>query len=252
MYVQGMALPALDRAAKVAELRALLQEKHGPAQVLDAPSSGVLPSGIRDLDALLPGGLPRGALTLFTGRSSSGKTGAALSYLAGFTQDGGAAAWLHAGGFSPGSAAWAGADLRRVLQVRSRSRQQAFRCADSLLRWQAFGLVVVDWVGSAGRGASWSRLHRLVTGSRTALLVLAWPLPEADPLLYAASAHLEFARRPGRGGGGAGVVEAELRRSRFTRPGGRARLLHGGMDGAPFALHPDLPGLGQGWHDEVG
>ena len=252
MYVQRMALPALDRAAKVAELRALLQEQHPSAQVLDAPEYGILPSGLVDLDRLLPGGLPRGAMSLFTGRSSSGKTGAALAYVADWTRQGGTVAWLHAGGFSAGSAAQAGVDLRRVLQVRSRSREQAFRCTDYLLRWQAFGLVVVDWVGRAGRGANWSRLHRLVTGSRTALLVLAWPLPEADPLLYAASAHLDFGRRAGRGGGGAGVVEVELMRSRYARPGGQARLLHGGMADAPFALHPDLPGLGQGWHDEVG
>jgi hypothetical protein len=247
-----MALPALDRATQVAELRALLREQHPSAQVLDAPEYGILPSGLDPLDQLLPGGLPRGALTLFTGRSSSGKTGAALSYVAEWTRQGGTAAWLHAGGLSASAAGHAGVDLRRVLQVRSRSRQQAFRCADYLLRWQAFGLVVVDWVGRAGRGANWSRLHRLVTGSRTALLVLAWPLPEADPLRYTASAHLGFDRRGGRGGGGAGVVEAELIRSRFNRAGGRARLLHSGMPRAPFLLHPDLPGLGQGWHEEVG
>ena len=116
MYVQYMALPALDRAAKVAELRALLREQHPSAQVLDAPEYGILPSGLGALDDLLPGGLPRGALTLFTGRSSSGKTGAVLAYLAEWTRQGGTAAWLHAGGFSPGSAAQAapGMDVRVV------------------------------------------------------------------------------------------------------------------------------------------
>lgn len=242
---------ALDRSAQLAELRALLQEQHPGVQTLDSPEYGVLASGLGSLDALLPGGLPRGALSLFTGSDSSGKTGAALAFVASWTRQGGTAAWLHQGALSVASAAHAGIDLRQLLQVRAESRAQAFRCADFLLRWQAFGLVVVDWPGRAGRGANWNRLQRLVNGSRTALVVLGRPRPPGDPLPYCASIHLAFARAPGRGGG-AGHVESELLRSRYARAGGRVRLEPGGMSGAPFQLLPDLPGLGQRWHDEVG
>lgn len=244
-----MAEPALDRRARLDSLRGLLDTRFPGTTVLDAPRYGVVASGLA-LDELLPGGLPRGAVTLLTGGPSCGKTGAALACAASWTGQGGTLAWLHDGALSAPSAAHARVDLGRCLHVRGETTAQLLRCLDYLLRWQAFGLVVVDWTSPrAGRGASWNRLMRLVTGSRTALLVLAPPLPEGDPLRYVASVHIELTRRASRGGG-APVTDATLLRSRYGHPGGFVRLAGGGMLGAPFPLLPDLPGLGQDAHDE--
>lgn len=247
-----MADPALDRSTQLDELRGLLKERFPGTSVLDAPEYGVLPSGIDALDSLLPGGAPRGAMTLLTGPPSSGKLGAGLALAARWTQQGGQMAWMHGGSLSAPSAAHAGVDLRHLLAVRTDTRAQSMRCLDYLLRWQAFGLVVADWIGSAGRGAAWGRLQKLVTGSRTALVMLARPLPQGDPLRYAASVHIGLQRRRGRGGGGSSIVEADLLKSRYGRPGAHARLEHGGLADAPFPLLPDLPGLLQEGGDDTG
>lgn len=243
-----MAEPALDRQERIASLREMLRRKFPGQAVLDRPEYGALPSGISGLDELLPDGLPRGALTLLCGSPSCGKTGAALAFCAELTRQGGDAAWVHQGALSAASAAHAGVDLGRLLAVRAGSLSQALRCTDFLLRWQAFHLVVLDCPAAGGRGSDWNRVHRLVTGSTQALLVLAPPLQQGDPLRYCASVHIDVVRRPG---SGKLSCDLSLARSR-SRPAGRtSRLATCGMDVAPFHLLPDLPGLGQEWHDEI-
>lgn len=240
-----MADPALDRRDQLAELRELLRSKFPGLGVLDRPEYGVLGSGLPSLDQLLPGGLPKGAVTLLTGGPSCGKTAIALVFVAELLRCGGSAAWVHLGALSAATVAHAGIAPERLLSVRAESLGQARRCADFLLRWQAFHLVVVDWPGRGGRGADWNRVHRLVTGSSDALLVIAPDLPPGDPLRYCASVSAEV-RRDG------SDVEVELVKSRYQRIGGVARLKRAGMPGASFSLLPDLPGLGQDWHDEIG
>jgi recombination protein RecA len=79
----------------------------------------VLSTGIRAVDDLLEGGLPRGAITEFVGPECSGRTSLALSFVAQITRGGCAAAWIDAGdGLDPESAAAAGVDLSRLLWVR--------------------------------------------------------------------------------------------------------------------------------------
>lgn len=243
-----MAEPALDRQAQLASLRDLLRTKFPGQGVLDRPEYGFLSSGVPELDELLGGGLPAGALTLITGGPSCGKTGLALAFCAELTRQGGSVAWVHQGGLSAASVAHAGVVLERLLAVRAGSSVQAQRCADFLLRWQAFHLVVMDHPGRGGRGAAWTRIHKLVTGSREALLVLAPPLPGGDPLRYCASVHADASRDRGEG-----LTSAlTLLKSRYRRTGGVVSLRSCGMEGAPLVLLPDLPGLGQAWHDEIG
>ena len=225
-----MAEPALDRQAQLASLRDLLRTQFPGQGVLDRPEYGFLGSGVEALDALLGGGLPAGALTLLTGGPSSGKTGIALAFCAELTRKGGSVAWVHQGALSAASVAHAGVVLERLLAVRADSSVQAQRCVDFLLRWQAFHLVVLDHPRRGGRGAAWTRIHKLVTGSQEALLVLAPPLPDGDPLRYCASVHADASRA---GGGGTGA-ELALLKSRYRRTGGVARLRSCGMEGAPF------------------
>ncbi|HET8656288.1 MAG TPA: hypothetical protein VFL93_12280, partial [Longimicrobiaceae bacterium] len=69
-------------AMNLARLRAQLEERFGsailpadpPAPAREAP--GGLRTGVIALDALLPAGVPRGALSLWTGAGTSGRTAA--------------------------------------------------------------------------------------------------------------------------------------------------------------------------------
>jgi len=237
---------AIAAQEQLASLRDLLRQRFPEAAPLDAPSSGVLPSGIKPLDALLPGGLPCGALSLFSGGVSCGKTSLALAFAASLSHEGGRLAWVHQGGFSTASARQAGVCLESLLAVRVSSFEEARRCTDFLLRHQAFDLVVLDWPGRGGSSKAWTRLHRLVTGSSEALLVLTPSLRPADPLRYCASLLLDVQRKVSRG-----KLELSLGKSRYGRAGEAISLdCPGGL--GELLLMPEMPGLGQRWHDEVG
>ena len=237
-------LEAADPQDRLSSLRALLRTRFPTVRGRDQPEYGTLPTGLAAVDALLPGGVPRGALTLFSGAASSGKTSLALAVAAGWTRQGGVVGWVHQGAWSPPSAAHAGIDPGRLLSVRAGSGEQALRCTDFLLRWQAFPLVVLDWTGSGGRGAAWSRLGRLVSGSRSALVVLAQEPRPGDPVRFGASVHLTCAR-------GDAAVRVHLDKSRYGGRVDAAVLRRKVMPGAPFPLLHDLPGLGQRWNEEL-
>jgi hypothetical protein len=77
------------------------------------------PTRIPNVDALLDGGLPLGAISELSGPECSGRTSLALSLLARMTQDGRVCAWIDVSdALDPASAAAAGVDLRRLLWVR--------------------------------------------------------------------------------------------------------------------------------------
>jgi recombination protein RecA len=79
----------------------------------------VVPTGVSEVDALLDGGLPIGAITEMAGMESSGRTGIALSFLSHLIHAGRVCAWVDVSDtLSPESAAAAGVDLGRLLWVR--------------------------------------------------------------------------------------------------------------------------------------
>lgn len=79
----------------------------------------VMPTGVGEVDALLEGGLPVGAITEMVGAESSGRTAAALSLLRHLTHKGKVCAWVDVSDtLSPESAAAAGIDLACLLWVR--------------------------------------------------------------------------------------------------------------------------------------
>jgi len=87
-----------------------------PAQKIIRP---VASTGVAEVDALLEGGLPVGAITEMVGTESSGRTSLALSFLAGITRAGSVCAWIDVlNTLDPESAAAAGVDLSRLLWVR--------------------------------------------------------------------------------------------------------------------------------------
>jgi recombination protein RecA len=79
----------------------------------------VAPTGVSEIDVLLDGGLPVGAITEMVGPEASGRTAVALSFLRHLTLAGRVCAWIDVSDrLFPESVAAAGVDLARVLWVR--------------------------------------------------------------------------------------------------------------------------------------
>lgn len=79
----------------------------------------VSPTGIAEVNELLNGGLPLGAISEFVGPECSGRTSLALSFVAQVSGNGSVCAWIDVcDALSPESAAAAGVDLKRLLWVR--------------------------------------------------------------------------------------------------------------------------------------
>jgi recombination protein RecA len=79
----------------------------------------VSPTGVSEVNDLLNGGLPLGAISEFVGPECSGRTSLALSFVAQLTSNGSVCAWIDVGdALSPDGAAAAGIDLQRLLWVR--------------------------------------------------------------------------------------------------------------------------------------
>ncbi|MGC2403363.1 MAG: ATPase domain-containing protein [Acidobacteriaceae bacterium] len=81
--------------------------------------SSVAPTGIREIDDLLQGGFPTGAITEIIGSECSGRTSLALSLVAGMTRVSKVCAWVDVSDtLHPESAAAMGVDLARLLWIR--------------------------------------------------------------------------------------------------------------------------------------
>jgi recombination protein RecA len=79
----------------------------------------VAPTGIREIDELLHGGFPVGALSEIVGPECSGRTSLALTFVANLTQAGKVCAWVDVSDtLHPESAAAIGVDLTRLLWIR--------------------------------------------------------------------------------------------------------------------------------------
>ena len=161
----------------------------------------VIPTGITQIDELLNGGIPVGAITELTGPASSGRTSIAISALAQRTREGSVCAWIDAkDSFDPESAAAVGVSLNHLLWVRcseksatrsdrqrtnqTRDQQpwtrldQALRATDLLLQSGGFSSIVLDLADESiehGRRiplATWFRYRQAANRTRCSLLVL--------------------------------------------------------------------------------
>jgi len=166
-------------------------ENRFPAALSPVPRTirEVAATGIAEVDRLLDGGLPVGAISEITGLESSGRTSLALAFVAGRTQEGRVCAWVDAGdSFDPESAAASGVRLKQLLWVRCRGVEsgakpwarldQALRAADLLVQAGGFAALVLD-LGSVApeQGcriplATWFRFRQAADRTRCSLLVL--------------------------------------------------------------------------------
>ncbi len=161
-----------------------------PAALSPRPRSApeLVSCGLAEVDAMLGGGLPLGAITELTGPQSSGRTTLALATLAGLTQQGHSCAYVDVSdALDPLSAAAFGMDLRRLLWVRltaSRPRlalrlDSALRATDLLLNAGGFRAVVLDLGDLPPEQtrriplATWYRFRLQAEKSRTLFLLIA-------------------------------------------------------------------------------
>jgi hypothetical protein len=183
-------------------------EHRFPAALTPVPRtiSETVTTGVSEVDALLDGGLPVGAISEVTGPKSSGRTGLAHSFLAQQTQEDRVCAWVDAGdAFDPESAAASGVILRQLLWVRCRGDStvsegngsrispawkaktqapiwtrldQALRATDLLLQAGGFAAIVLDlgdMVPEHGCRiplAMWFRFRQAADRTRCCLVVL--------------------------------------------------------------------------------
>lgn len=184
-----------------AHLEALLQARRLDGTLAGrVPATGVLPTGLPELDTTLGGGWPRGHVSEIVGPVSSGRTRVLVSSLAAVTARGGVAAWIDTvDRGDPAGAAAAGVRLSHVLWVRGmplspgvlalRPRrgepdlastvvQRAITATHLVAHAGGFGLVALDlcdipaFVLRQVPASTWLRLHRAVEGRETALVML--------------------------------------------------------------------------------
>jgi recombination protein RecA len=103
-----------------AQIEASLAERI-PSALTPQPriTRAVEPTGIAEIDLLLNGGFPVGAVSEVAGPECSGRTSLALRFVAGLTQTGNVCAWVDVSDtLHPESAAALGVDLARLLWIR--------------------------------------------------------------------------------------------------------------------------------------
>ena len=168
-------------------------ERRFPAALTPVPRTirETATTGIAEVDALLDGGLPVGAISEVTGSKSSGRTGLALSLLALQTQEGRVCAWVDAQDtFDPESAAASGVSLWQLLWVRCNKASapakgkpwtrldQALRATDLLLQAGGFAAFVLDLGDVVPEDASriplatWFRFRQAADRARCWLVVI--------------------------------------------------------------------------------
>ncbi len=179
-------------------------EHRFPAALTPVPRTirEVATTGVSEVDALLAGGLPIGAISELTGLSSSGRTSLALAFLARRTEEGHVCAWVDASdAFDPESAAANGVSLQQLLWVRCQDTSaatwsslsqnhscakpkpwtrldQALRATDLLLQAGGFAAIVLDMGDLAVEQvsriplATWFRFRQAADRTRCSMLVL--------------------------------------------------------------------------------
>lgn len=174
----------------------------------------VASTAIPEVDTLLNGGLPVGAISEITGPDSSGRTSLALAFVAECISNGGVCAWVDASdAFDPESAAASGVSLPRLLWTRCTKNtlsskkpwtylDQSLRATDLLLQAGGFAAIVLDLSDIAPEYAyriplaTWFRFRQAADRVRSSLVVLG-KLPYAQSsaavVLQCSAAHPELA-----------------------------------------------------------
>jgi hypothetical protein len=229
-------LPLSDtRRAAFDGLRATLGTAHRSAapEAFTLAEESIVRSGLRELDAVLGGGFPRGLISTLEGPAGSGRSAVAARLLATATANGGLGALIELplgleGRCFPPALAAAGVDLERLLVIEAADGTGVARAADILLRAAAFSVVVMPAV--ALRAVAWTRLASLAHRANVVLVTLG--NEASNELGYFASLRVRLRLANVRFAGGAGLFcalaeldsEAVVLKHKRAAPGGRARF----------------------------
>ena len=190
-------------------------ERRFPAALTPAPRTQpqLAPTGIAEVDDLLGGGLPVGAISEVTGPECSGRTSLALAFLGRTTQEGRVCALVDVeDALDPESAAANGVNLKQLLWVRCGEKQrgqkkdgkpwsrldQALRATDLLLHAGGFSAIVLDMGGTAAEYArriplaTWFRFRQAAQRTQCSLIAIgqrACAQSSADVVLECNPAH---------------------------------------------------------------
>jgi RecA/RadA recombinase len=227
--------PLDQRRAALDGLRAALSAGHRAAspEAFTLAEESVVRSGLRELDAALGGGFPRGIVATLEGAPGSGRSAVAARLLATATANGGLGALVEFangpdGAFYPPALAAAGVDLERLIVVTATDAAGVARAADILLRAAAFGVVVIPAVSL--RAQAWTRLASLT--HRANALLVALGSEASDELRYFASLRIRLQASHVRWSGGDGLfctlagigVDASVLKHKRSAPGKRAHF----------------------------
>jgi RecA DNA recombination protein len=149
----------------------------------------VAPTAVKELDACLRGGLPRGQVSEIAGPRSSGRTTLLLQLLAAATARDEIAAVVDTfDGLDVASAASARVDLDRLLWIRGHSTppalidrtvERALKALNLVLQAGGFGVVAIDFSDAPLSAlnripfTTWLRVQRTIEGTETACILVA-------------------------------------------------------------------------------
>ena len=169
-------------ARNIVELRQLLAEKFPGVKMSADPRERIAnrwPTGVAQVDALLEGGLPKGAITEIVSSGISSGSALFLTALLERARENGE--WLAlvdaSDSFDP--AALENDVLSRLLWVRCRDAKEAVKATDMVLHDGTLSLVVLDLLFSPAiqlrktPSSTWFRLQRILQNNSTAFVVLS-------------------------------------------------------------------------------
>ncbi len=163
-----MAVPAVRSEERRRGFEALKTSLGAGAQLPSIVLDGTVSSAIPELDRLLGGGFPAGAVTTLEG--ATGRWSVAAGLAAGMARRS-LVAIIDDGSLYPPGLAEAGVCLERVLVVPARTALHVVRAVDILLRSRICRLVLMPAI--ALRDAMWTRLATLAHRSGSLLIVIA-------------------------------------------------------------------------------
>lgn len=153
----------------------------------------------------LSGGIAAGSALALVGEGTCGKVTLAMRAVAGAQREGAAALWVDgARSFDPVAAHRAGVDLRRLIVVRPRTREELLLATGAGLRSEGFRLVVVDVGPSFAQVATADALTSAlphVRGSTAALVVVSDAPPVRLPVTTFGFERIEWKGEHGRTSG---------------------------------------------------
>ena len=165
---------ARPKTALPPELRLIAGLKRASALAAGVPP---VPTGWRQLDRAIGGGLPGGRMTEIVA-PLGGKTSLLMSLAAEATAAGRNVGWIDPrAALDVRGAEDAGVVLDRVLWVRPATMAQAFRAADLVLGSEGFAVAILDLVGGGAGGPGWTRRgtsRRTAADDRVLLDTTAW------------------------------------------------------------------------------